>query len=379
MIKTDPVPFYKKLCFTLISLTLICLIIYTGENIITPVAYAIVLAILLLPFTNFLEKLKVPKVIASLIAIFTAVIFISIIVYFLSSQISGFVQDIPSIKSHLSDHFHTVQKWVYQKFNFTVREQTKFIDNATDEIKNSGTSVLGQTFLSVTEALLVVVLLPVYTFLILYYRNMIRKFLIAVFKDEHESKVKEVLTESRSIVQGYMMGLIIEMVIVASFNAIGFFMLGIQYAIFLGVLAAILNMIPYIGMLIASIFCMLITLTTSTHISDIIGVAIVLTVVQFIDNNIIMPKVVSSKVKINALISILGVLIGGALAGISGMFLSIPAIAILKVIFDRVEELKPWGILLGDETGIKKSKIYSKLESIKLKKKPEKKAIVIDQ
>jgi predicted PurR-regulated permease PerM len=376
MTDTYPVPFYKKLAYTLISLTLICLMIYLGNDIIAPFAFAVLLSILLLPITNFLERLKMPKVIASLVAIFSAIIFISGIVYFLSWQVSGFVQDIPSIKSHLSNHFHTVQKWVYQQFNFTVREQTKFINNATDKMKNSGTGALGQTFLSVTQLIMVLVLVPVYTFLILYYRNMIRKFLIALFKDEHEPRVKEVLTESRSIVQGYMMGLIIEMVIVASINAMGFFIAGIQYAIFLGVLSAILNMIPYIGMLIAAIICMLITLTTSTHFSDIIWVAIVLTLVQFIDNNIIMPKVVSSKVKVNAMISILGVLIGAALAGISGMFLSIPAIAILKVIFDRVEGLEPWGILLGDETEVKKNKIYRKLENIKFKKMQKKVAVV---
>lgn len=121
-----------------------------------------------------------------MVAIFTTIVFISVIVYFLSPQFSGFVQDIPSIKSHLSDHFNTAQKWVYQKFNFTVKEQA---------------SIIGQTFLSVTETLMVIILLPVYNFLILYYRNIIRKFLIALFKREHENKIKEVLQESRSIAQ----------------------------------------------------------------------------------------------------------------------------------------------------------------------------------
>jgi predicted PurR-regulated permease PerM len=159
--------------------------------------------------------------------------------------------------------------------------------------------------------------------------------------------------------------------IIATINSVGLMILGIQYAIFLGVLAAILNMIPYIGMLIASVFCVLITLTTSTEITDIIGVVAILTVVQFLDNNIIMPRVVSSKVKINALITILGVLAGGALAGISGMFLSIPTIAIIKVIFDRVDGLKPWGMLLGDEiTGSRKSKFYMKLSRKPLAETP---------
>jgi predicted PurR-regulated permease PerM len=244
-------------------------------------------------------------------------------------------------------------------------EQATLMNNAAEKVKSTGSGLIGDTFLSVTQGLMIVVLLPVYSFLVLYYRDMIKRFIVSLFKEVHRSNVIEVLQESKFIVQGYMTGLIIEMGIVAAINAAGFLILGIKYPIFLGALAAILNMIPYIGMLIASVFCMLITLTTSTHMSDAVLVLVILTVVQFIDNNIIMPKVVSSKVKINALITILGVLIGGALAGISGMFLSIPGIAILKVIFDRVEELKPWGILLGDDVTLtKKSTLYLKMENI---------------
>ena len=344
---------------------------FIAADIIVPLAFAILLAILLLPVTNFLEKKRVPRAMANMLGILLAMLFIGGIVYFLSSQISSFVTDLPSIKQHLADHWKTVQKWVYQNFHFTRSQQSNFIENATDKIKNSGTGILGVTVISLTQAIMVLVLLSVYTFLILYYRDMIRKFFTMVFKAEHEENVVEVLRESRLIVQGYMVGLIIEMGIVATINSAGFLILGIEYAIFLGVLAAILNMIPYIGMLIASVFCMLITLTSSTEIGDIVGVLAILTVVQFIDNNIIMPKVVSSKVKINALITILGVLVGGALAGISGMFLSIPAIAILKVIFDRVDDLKPWGMILGDEiTGSRKSKLYMKLGWMNNKQMP---------
>lgn len=365
VLKNKSNPFYIKLSLILLMLSLIALIIFIGQDIIIPLAFAILIAVLLLPLNNFLERKGVSRVLAIIISISLFIIISGAVIYFLSSQIVKFMNDIPAIKKHLADHAKTLQTWITQKFNLTKVEQTNLIDNATEKLKSSGSGILGTTFLSVTNALLVLILLPVYTFLILYYRSMIKRFIVAVFKNEHEPKVVEVLQESKSIVQGYMTGLIIEMGIVAAINTTGFIIVGIEYAVFLGVFAAILNMIPYIGMMIASVFCMLITLTTSTNITDIVWVIVILTVVQFVDNNIIMPKVVSSKVKINALITILGVLIGGALAGVSGMFLSIPAIAILKVIFDRVEELKPWGLLLGDDiTGHKKNKIYLKLESI---------------
>lgn len=360
------IPFYIRLVLTLLLLSLIGVIIFLGQDIIVPFGFALLISVLLLPVNNFLEKIKVPRVLSIMISLTIALIFIAGILYFLTTQIARFMSDMPAIQEHLNMHLHTLQKWLNTTFNLTTTEQTKIIDNAATQLKDSGTGALGQTFLTVTQAMAFLLLIPVYSFLLLYYRDMIRKFLVDVFKDEHEQKVAEVLKESRIIVQSYMAGLIIEMAIVAALNAAGFIIIGVEYAVLLGVMAAILNMIPYIGGLIATIICMLITLTTSQDINDIFWVAVILTIVQFIDNNILMPKVVSSKVKINALISILGVLIGGALAGVSGMFLSIPAIAILKVIFDRVDDLKPWGMLMGDEiTGSQKNQLYKRLKKIK--------------
>jgi predicted PurR-regulated permease PerM len=267
MTETKDVPFYQELSLKLLALTLIAFTIYIGQDILVPLAFAILLAILLLPVASFLERKGFSRVMANLVAIFLGLSFIAAIVYFLSYQISTFVHDLPAIKQHLANHLVTVQQWVREKMNFTGKQQSDFMANAASKLKSTGSAMLGDTVVTVTQSLLVMVLLPVYTFLVLYYRDMIRKFLIQIFKDEHEPKVIEVLRESRAIVQGYMIGLIIEMGIVAAINSAGFFILGIRYAIFLGVLAAILNMIPYIGMLIASIICMLITLTSSTELT----------------------------------------------------------------------------------------------------------------
>lgn len=366
----NEIPFFIRLALKLLMLSLIACIIFLGQNIIVPFAFALLLAILLLPVNVFLERKGIPRAIAIIISLIISIIVISGIIYFLATQIVRFMSDIPAIQNRLNEHLQTLQEWINRNLPFTTKEQTQIINNATDKIKDSGTGFIGQTFLSVTQTITYILLIPVYSFLLLYYRDMIRKFLADIFNKEHEEKVADILKESRIIVQSYMLGLIIEMSIVASLNAIGFVVIGVQYAILLGLMAAILNMIPYIGGLIATIICMIITLTSSQYITDIIWVAIVLMIVQFIDNNILMPKIVSSKVKINALISILGVITGGALAGISGMFLSIPGIAILKVIFDRVEELKPWGMLLGDEiTGTRKSEIYKRLEKMRHRKK----------
>ncbi|MEP6926622.1 MAG: AI-2E family transporter [Ginsengibacter sp.] len=364
-------PFLVKAFLVLFCLLATGFIIWIGQDIIVPIAFATLLAILLLPFNNFLEK-KLSRVWAISMSLTISLIVLIGLIYFFSIHVSNFVDDLPKIKSQLNRHLRTVQTWAYNQFHLTRVEQKQYIDKATSQIQGKdGGGFLGQTLITITNSIIFLVLLPIYTFLILYYRNMIRKFLENIFADDHREHVIAVIHESKLIVQGYMAGLLIEMGIITLVNYAGFLIIGIKYAFFLALLSAILNMIPYIGMLIALIICMLVTLTTSNNISDIGWIVLVLAVVQFFDNNIIMPKIVSSRVKINALITIFGVLGGGAIAGVSGMFLSIPVIAIIKVIFDRIEPLKPWGEILGDDiTYIEKGKIL-KIAKGRLKRRQQ--------
>lgn len=341
-------PFYIKLCVHLVSIYILGMLIYKGSDIIMPLCFAIVLAMLLLPFVNWLIRKRVPGVLAILLAIFLTALFVGGILYFLSSQVASFMNDLPAIKEKLGQHISTFQTWINDRLNISMKQQASAVESAKQNMQQ-GTAAMGTALMGVASGMIMLILLPIYTFLILYYRKLIHKFLLNVFADRHRTKVEDVLTESNSIVQGYMLGLLLEMAIVTALNTAGFLILGIQYAVFLALLAAVLNLIPYVGMLVASVICMMVTLTTSDNIADVLWVGAILIIVQFIDNNFIMPYVVSSKVRINALVTIIGVLIGGALAGLSGMFLSIPGIAILKTIFERVEGLQPWSDLLGDE------------------------------
>ncbi len=362
-------PFLFTLYLVLFCILALGFLIWIGQDIIVPIAFSTLLAILLLPLTNFFEK-KMGRLWAISLSLVISLILLSALIYFFSTKIAGFVDDLPTIKKQLNRHLRTVQNWGYAQFHLTRTEQKEYIDQATTQMQGKdGNGFIGQTLITITNSIIFLILLPIYTFLILYYRNMIRNFLISIFSNHHREHVVEVIRESKVIVQSYMAGLLIEMGIITIINYAGFLIIGIRYAFFLALLSAVLNLIPYIGMLIASIICMLVTLTTTNNIADILWVLLVLVVVQFFDNNIIMPKVVSSKVKINALITILGVLVGGAIAGISGMFLSIPALAIIKAIFDRIEPLKPWGEILGDDiTASEKGKLL-KLAKARLKRR----------
>lgn len=358
----DPTPFYKRLSFNLLSIGLIVLLLYIGQEILVPFFFAILLASMLLPVITFLERKGLHRTFAIMLGIFFSFIIISAILYFLVTQIANFLDDLPSIQERLGNLSTIIQKWVRESFSVTIRKQNQYINESTLKMKDSGAVILQKTFVTITEVLSYMVLLPIYTFLILYYRGMIKKFLVSVFKNSSEEEVREILNESQVVSQSFIAGLMIEMSLVFALNAGGFLILGIKYALFLALVAALLNLVPYIGMVIANVFCMLITLISSEtlELTAVFWVGVILAVVQFIDNNFFMPLIVGSKVRINSLVTILGVLVGGALCGVPGMFLSIPGLAVLKVIFDRADGLKPFGMLLGDDSPAPKRNSGSK-------------------
>lgn len=343
-------PFYQKFSLMLVALSILVVAIAFGKDIILPLLFAILLANLLLPLTSFFERKGTYKPIAILLPILLALLVGAAIIYFLSSQIINFMEDVPTLQKRFNEISHSFQVWFRESTSITIRKQNQYISDTVTELKDNASGIMGSTVASITQILSYVFLIPIYTFLILFYRKTIKTFLIRVFKNGNEDTVTDILTESTGIAQKYLTGLLIETALVFTLNTVGFLLLGIEYAIFLALLAALLNLIPYVGMLVANVICMTVTLVSSDDSRYVIGVGLILAVVQFLDNNFGMPLIVGNKVRINALVTIVGVLVGGTLCGIPGMFLAIPGLAVLKVIFDRVPDLHPWGLLMGDNS-----------------------------
>jgi len=338
-------PFYFKSTVILFGLVLCAYILRSLGSILLPLAFAFIIAILLNPLVNKLKKHKVGDIVSILLAMLVGIIIVWGIFYFLSSQITGLGDNLPALKARFSELLLNVQHWVQQNLGLAINKQTELIDEAI----NSGKPFIGSTLNTALGTLSFILLIPVYVFLILFYKVLMLNFLFRVFAEQNSKKVEDILAQTKLAIQSYMIGLLLETAVVATLNTTALLIIGVKYAILLGVLGAILNLLPYIGGLIAIALPLLMVTVTHDGYSMHLWIIIAYLTIQFIDNNILVPRIVSSKVQINALISIIVVLLGAALWGIGGMFLSIPFVAILKIIFDRVEDLKPWGQLLGDE------------------------------
>ncbi len=341
-------PFYFRSTVTLFGIMLFVYLLYILKGILIPIAFATMIAILLNPFVNKLRQKKIPNILAIIIALLVTILLIAGVMVFISSQIVKFSENMPVLQQKFSELFHHFQLWLQQNYSLTLQKQKELLSEAGSNLK----PLIGQTLGTVLGAVSVIVLIPIYIFLMLFYKTLILNFLFEIFAEHNSSQVATVLKETKGAIQSYMVGLLLEALIVAAMNSAALMLLGVRYAILIGVIGAILNILPYIGGLIAILIPLLIATVTKDGFSTQIGIIIAYLVIQFIDNNILVPRIVSSKVKINALVSIIIVFFGAAIWGVPGMFLSIPFVAVLKIIFDRVKELKPWGKLLGDEVPV---------------------------
>ena len=340
-------PFYTKWTILLVGFFFLISMLFIAQAIILPLVYAILIAILISPAVNFLERKKMNRGIAIAAVLGLALGIIVTLIVLVMSQATVLIEAMPVLASKLKVLMHECAMWASDYLHISVKKINIWFANEKSTFFESGDFGIGSTLVTLGSVLATVFLTPVYIFMILFYQPHLLLFIHKLFGADNDSKVDEILSQTKRIIQGYLVGLFSEFVIIAILNSAGLLLLGIDYAILLGIVGALLNVIPYVGGLIGVLLFMTIALLTKAPVF-VLYVFSLYVFIQFVDNNYIVPKVVGSKVKLNALISILAVIGGAALWGIPGMFLSIPLMAVIKLIADRIEPLKAWGFLLGD-------------------------------
>jgi predicted PurR-regulated permease PerM len=338
-------PFYVRATVILFGLVLVSFALANLRGILIPFSFAVFLAVLLNPLMERLLRWRLPRVAAIAVSLIVAILLIGGIWYFLANQIMQFTDQLPLLEKKSSELLARTQNYLMQHWNMPLAKTNSYLAEAWKGIK----PLLGQLLGSMAGTMGSVFLLPIYTFLLLYYKNLILNFLYEIFAEQNAEEVSTVLRQVRGAIQSYMYGLLIEAAIVATLNTIALLILGVQYAVLMGVLGALLNVLPFFGGILAAALPIMVATITKEGYNTQVGVAISYIIIQFTDNHFLIPYVVSAKVRINALLSVVAVLLGGAVWGLAGMFLSIPFIGVLKIIFDRIPEMRPWGRLLGDK------------------------------
>jgi len=345
-------PFYFKLSCILISIIILGFLAIIGQQILIPMVLGLLLAILLMPMCRFLEKrLRFPRGLSSIVASLLALAVIGGVIYELSIQVAKLSNDWPQFQKQFITLTDDLQSWISKTFGVRRKDQLEYLNDTAKKSISTGTAIVETALRSIGYVLMLTGFTFLFTLFFLLYRTHLLKFLVASFSETYHKTVFEIIDNIQFMVKKYLVGLFLQMIIVTVLSFIAYTIIGVKYNFMLAILTGILNILPYIGIFTALLIGALITFATA-GISHVLFIVIAIIVIHAIDGNIIMPRVVGSKVKINSLIVIIGLVIGEMIWGIAGMLLTIPILAIMKIIFDRVEGLQPWGFLMGEDDDV---------------------------
>jgi putative heme transporter len=337
--KFDRLDYIYKLA-VVAALTITAIILC--RDIVIPVAFALLISVVMLPLVKRIEK-KTGTTWAVVIVLFGGIIVFGFLGWLLVHQIVGLVNDLPNLESRMDRFVEQISKLADEQFGVSTDERKKMIQDGLKAVS----AYFGAVLLTTTNTISTLIQIPIYIFLFLIYREKFKLFFLSFVPNDRDEITWQ--KDVENVIQGYISGLLLVTLIIAALNTIGLLILGIDHAIFFGVLSGVLTIIPYVGIFIGALFPVLMALITKDSYLYAVGVVIVFTIVQFLEGNFITPRITGSKVSINALAAIIALLIGGKILGIAGMILAVPAIGVIKIILSYSSHLKPFVILLGDD------------------------------
>ena len=341
-------PLYVRFASVLISIVIIVYGLYELQSLLIPLVFAILFSVLLFPLCRRLEKWRIPRILAIILCLVLALAVIVSVLYAFTTQISSFAEVLPQVVKKGNDLLGKLQTYADDHFNIDRKRQLTEARKYVNTILESGGAVLKTTLLATTSTLTDVLLVLLFIFFFLLYRDFFRSFFYKVFGQQHRTKVDGVMQRIYAVVKDYLVGLVLVILVIGTLMTAGLMILGVDYAVFFGFFGACLVLIPYFGISLGSLLPAAYTLVTQDNPLKALGVIGVFLFVQALEGNFITPYIVGSKVSINPLAAIVSLLLWDSLWGLPGLILALPLTAIIKVIFDSVTALKPYGFLLGE-------------------------------
>ena len=343
-------PPYARNTIKLLGLILLIYALRKLDHVLLPVLFAALLSFLLVPIVRQLEKWRWPRWLAALLSILGLVGVLTGVIWIIASQLADLSGDWAIIKQKLILQYDTLRGWLNRRFGIAAPNRQALLASTLDSLREQGSSIFGSAATITTGVIANLALGVVYMFCFLYYRDHFRQFMFRVVKADQRSGVLHVVNKIEDVTQSYLAGLLTVIVIVALMNITGLMLLNVRYAVFFGTLASLLAVIPFIGMTIGASLPVIYTLVETGSPLRALAVLAMFLFVQFLEGNFITPGITGPKVSINPLAAIFGLILGGELWGLPGMILSIPLVAVVKVVFDVTPGMEPYGFLLGDVT-----------------------------
>lgn len=353
----------------LLLLFLMFAALYYARPFLIPFTFAALFSMLMLPVALWMEEKGVNRVVAVLLAILLLAAVFTGIGWLIAWQISDLAKDAQQIEQNVARRIEELRQYIDQTFGIS-RQQQKEILEQQQSTSGGRMSSMASGFLAGLGGFLTnVVLVLVYTFLFMYFRDHLKKFILLLVPQARKAKAETTIHNCRLVAQKYISGLALMIVGLWVMYGIGFSIIGVKNALFFAILCGLLEIVPFVGNLTGNAITVLMTLAQGGSMSMVVGIVVTYGVVQFIQTYIFEPLVVGAGVNIHPLFTIIGIVVGELLWGISGMVLAIPLLGITKIICDNVEPLQPIGYLIGEERKPRRKKERQKAEGSRQKER----------
>ncbi len=343
-----PVPILTRFVMLLLFWVLVYHILTTFKVILIPLVFGILFAFLLHPVAARFERWGVPRILSNLFAIIIGIGVVYGVMLFMQSQLSVLMDDLPAMRQQASENINELYARIRGVLGMQTPEGSRppITSMIQDALSNGGES-MQNTMSGTINTIVAIGIMPVYIFMFLYYRDKYNRFIHMLIDEKNHNITRRIVRRISAVTGKYMTGIFTVVLILCVINSFGFYLIGLEYAILLGIIASICNFIPYFGTIVGYAIALIFAFMTGS--SDQAGLVVLLFgIVQFTENNILTPNIVGNQVRINPFFVILAVVTGGMVWGIPGMFVSVPLLGMSKVTCDVIPALRPWSFLLGD-------------------------------
>lgn len=359
---------FQKLFYALAFICLMIIVLIVGKNILIPLAFALLLSFILFPITKRLEKWGINSLIAAFLAILFLFVLISGSITLFSTQIIGLSKELADFQDKVVDVITNATLYFNENINIVenIDKEQLLKDNKGWLQKTAGTLVT-QTFNSTASFVTGLFATIIFTFLLLIYRKGITNAFVAFAGKSNKNQVFAMLKSVQQVGQQYLFGMLLLIIVIGLANSFGLMIIGVDHPFLFGFFAAALSIIPYIGTAIGAIIPILYAMMAYSSLWVGAQVAILFWVVQLLTDNFLSPKIVGGSLKINALTTLLSLIVGASVWGVAGMVLFLPFTAMLKVICDAFPTLQPIGMLMGIHDDDKSDHQPSTFEKLKIK------------
>ncbi len=325
-------------------------ILYFGRDLFVPLAMAALISFVLHPICSWMERRGIGRMTAIIIGVSVLMLVFLSLVALLAKQFFDFVNEWPTLQTKLVASLQQLSDFMVNAYGISREQQGRWMMQATDQTAGNLFTIFQKAVSFSAVSVVMLILIPIYSILILYYRHLWAEVLYRIFPEEKQEDIKEILSLSITTYYNFIKGMGLVYLIVGILNSVGLLLLGVPHAILFGLIASILTFIPYVGIMVGALLPITMAWATYDSIWYPVGIVAIFTFVQYLEANVIFPWAVSNRLNVNTMVVLIAIFVGGLLWGLAGMILFVPFVGIIKLIADHNPNLKTLAMALGTQS-----------------------------